>query len=239
MLKLMNISQSEILSKILKLKHEDFGKVVVHCKFGGLKYELILLTADCMFNQNLMELLGRWRKENEMWFLSQFNVTTERTMKWFNERVIETPDRLLFIIKVNTRYIGHVGLFRFDFESRTCEIDNIVRGEPEYPGIMGNAVLHMMDWGRTNLDLRGYLLKVLSNNERAIRLYKRLGFIETSRSPMIQVEGKDGLEWTEAPETYDKETDMYYIVMKIVQKGKNRFDSHMGYDDKFTKSVSK
>lgn len=208
--------QLMILTKIKKLKHVAFGEVVIGCRFHELDYKLILLTTDCASNRNLMELIGRWRKENEMWFLSQFNVTTERTSNWFKEKVIETPDRLLFIIKVDNEYIGHAGLFRFDFENKMCEIDNIVRGEPKYPGIMGNAVMNMMKWGRATLELTNYLLKVISDNERAVRFYKRLGFNEITRIPLIQVEGKDGMEWTEAPDGYNKKANRYYVVMKSV-----------------------
>jgi len=223
----MTLSQLEILSKINKLKHEDFAKVVIDCNFENFQYNLILLTSDCALNRNLMKLIGCWRKKNEIWFLSQFKVTTERTTKWFEERVIGTPDRLLFIIKANDKYIGHVGLFRFDFENKTCEIDNIVRGEPENHGIMGNAVLHMMEWGKKNLDIKNYSLKVLSDNEKAKRLYERLGFSEISRIPLIPIEGNDGLEWVEVPDGYDKPTEKYYVVMKLVQKDKNGLDSQI------------
>lgn len=213
----MNLPHIEILNKIHKFKHEKFGSVVVNCKINDVQYKLILLTADCESNQNLMEIIGRWRKENEIWFLSQFNVTTERTTKWFKMNLIEIQDRLLFIIEVENKYIGHVGLFRFDFEKNTCEIDNIVRGEPEYAGIMGDAVLNMMDWGKKQLDINSYLLKVVSDNIRAIKFYNRLGFIEVLKIPLIQVMGNDGLEWVEAPIEYKNEANRYYIVMKSVQ----------------------
>lgn len=211
----MLLSKTEILNAIEKFKHENFERVVINCRYNDLRYRLILLTADCESNRDLMELLGKWRKKNEIWFLSQFEVTTERTTRWFKHNVIEIPDRLLFIIKANNMYIGHVGLFRFDFENKTCEIDNIVRGEPGFAGIMGNAVLHMMHWGRDHMGINEYLLKVLSDNSRALRFYTRLGFVEISRIPLMQVEGKDGPEWTEAPVGY--RTDRYYIVMKSVQ----------------------
>lgn len=206
--------QSTVLAKIRELNSGHFDTVVIDCNFNKIKYKLILLTSECADNERLMDLIGKWRKENEKWFFSQFEVTTERTTKWFKEKVIETPGRMLFIIKADNEYIGHVGLFRFDFETRTCEIDNIVRGESKYPGIMGNAIMNMMDWGRINLGLVNYSLKTTSDNEKAIRLYNRLGFKETARIPLIQVEGKDGQEWTEAPEGYDRETFRYYIVMR-------------------------
>jgi len=179
-----------------------------------LRFVIILLTSECAKNPDLMELLGRWRKENEAYYLSQFPISTERTTKWFIDKLVEVPDRMLFIIEISGKYIGHVGLFRFNFDKRTCEIDNILRGEKDFPGIMGCAVRGMTDWGRRNLKLRGYTLKVLSDNLSAIRFYQKLGYEEVSRIPLIQVSGRDGLEWSEAPQDYEGEAARYYIVME-------------------------
>jgi len=218
MIEIKNISKSTTITKIYELKHQPFCDFKIECKFNNLQYSLILLTSDCAKNKNLMEIIGGWRKENEMWFYSQFVVTLERTTKWFKERVINAPDRLLFLIDVDNEYIGHVGLFRFDFENNTCEIDNIVRGEPKFPGIMENAIKEMMNWGKESLGLRNYSLQVISDNDKAIKLYQKLSFIETSRVPLIQVNGNDGTEWTEAPKGYDQNVERYNLIMKWDEK---------------------
>lgn len=215
MFDLKNSSKSTILAKIYEFKHNNFNKVTINRNFNNLKYEIMLLTSECANNQHLLEIIGRWRKENEMWFLSQFPVTVERTTRWFKERVIGAPDRLLFMIKVHKDYIGHVGLYRFEFENNTCEIDNIVRGEPEYPGIMEDAVRNMMKWGRDVLGLKGYSLKVLSNNERAIKFYRRLGFCEVGRIPLTYIKGDRGLELVEALDTEDDKAERYYVLMRL------------------------
>ncbi len=205
-----------MLRKIRDLKHAPLGEVAIACQFDDLNYKLILLTSECAHRKSLMELLGGWRKRNEFWFNVQFKVTTKRTTKWFKERVIGAPDRLLFMIKVRNEYIGHVGLFRFNFNKKTCEIDNIIRGKSKYPGIMGSAILHMMNWGRKNLGLLSYTLRTASDNKKALRLYKRLGFVEFKIIPLIQVQGKDGLEWVEAPRGYNKRTKRCDVYMKLV-----------------------
>lgn len=204
------------LEKIKRLKYEAFGQTAIKCSYLDQEFEIILLTSECAKSKDLMELLSRWRKENEYWYLSQFPVSTERTTKWFIEKLIEVPDRLLFMIKISGKYIGHVGLFRFDFHKVTCEIDNILRGQKDYPGIMGQAIMGMMNWARNYLKLTGYSLKVLSDNPRAIKFYKNLGFQEVSRIPLIQVNGKDGVEWAEAPQDDEKEAPRYYVVMKSI-----------------------
>jgi len=209
-----HLYETKVLRALRTLKHEPFGKIVVPCVFDGLRYKLILLTAECRHRKNLMHELGRWRKENEEWFPAKFKITTLRTTKWFKEKVIGAPDRLLFLIKVRNRYIGHVGLFRFDFRQKMCQIDNILRGKPGYPGIMGNAILHMIDWGKKQLGLVAYTLRVASDNKRACRLYGRLGFVEYKRIPLIQIAGKDGLEWVDAPKGYTKKIKRYDMHMK-------------------------
>jgi len=206
--------QEKLLTVIKEMKHKKFGSVTIGADLKGLPYKIILLSADCAEDRGLMETVGRWRKKNEMWFLSQFPVTVERTTCWFKDKVTAVPDRLLFIIKVGDEYIGHIGLFRFEFYKASCEIDNIVRGETKYPGIMGDAILHMMKWGIGALGIKEYTLKVLSDNERAIRLYNKIGYAETGRIPLIQVQGKDGLEWTEAPQGYSGEIKRAYVVMR-------------------------
>ena len=218
MTEVRTISKSTTLTKIYELKHQTFCDFKIECKFNNLQYSLILLTSDCIKNKNLMEIIGRWRKENEMWFYSQFEVTLERTTKWFKERVINAPDRLLFLIDVDNEYIGHVGLFRFDFENNTCEIDNIIRGEPKFSGIMENAIKEMMNWGKEVLGLKNYSLQVISDNKKAIKLYQKLSFIETSRVPLIQVTGNDGIEWTEAPKGYNQNAERYNLIMKFDEK---------------------
>lgn len=215
MLNIKNNFDSEILAKIHKLKHANFGEVVLKCNFNDMQYALLLLTFDCTNDTSLMERLAKWRKQHERWFPAQFKVTIEGTTLWFQHKVIEAPDRLLFMIKVQDEYIGHVGLFRFDLEKGTCEIDNIVRGEMKYHGIMGDAIINMMRWGVSNLNLENYSLQTTSDNERALKLYHRLGFSEIKRIPLKCVKKEGKVEWVEAPKDYNQKTERYNIIMAL------------------------
>ena len=91
-------------------------------------------------DQEIIRLCAKWRKQHEDWFPARFTVTVDGTARWLKNGVVETPDRLLFMISVNEAYLGHVGLFRFEFDDEDCEIDNIVRGEAGYPGLMGTPL---------------------------------------------------------------------------------------------------
>lgn len=209
------MDKENTLRLIHKMKHSSFGDTMIDCVFGDIRYKLVLMTAECADDSSLMDLLGRWRKENEQWFLSQFPVTVERTTKWFSNGVINAEDRLLFLMDIGGRYIGHVGLYRFDFENSSCEIDNIVRGESSHPGIMGAAVNDMMKWGVGSLKLKSYALRVLSDNERALKLYRKLGFREFKRTPLVYKEGNDGPELAEDDNAQKDKIVKYFVSMKV------------------------
>jgi|GEM_PF-1112193 len=210
--------KDDVLPRIAALKASPFGSVKASGALGGETFEIILLTSDKGSDRGIIDLLGRWRKENEAFFLSQFEVTYDRTQKWYFDHMIKVPDRLLFMIKAGGKYVGHAGLFRFDFGSRSCEIDNIVRGEKVFPGLMGAAIISMMRWGKEILGLEGYALKVLGDNDRAVRLYERLGYVETGRIPLVLENGKDGPEWHESAAGVPGAPARWYSVMTY--KGK-------------------
>lgn len=206
--------RAEVEAKIRRYKAMRFGEVAAAGKCRGTDFEIVLLTADAG-TPEMLDTLGRWRKENEGFFLSKFPVSRERTAIWYKNHLIDLPDRLLFVIRCGGGYVGHVGLFRFDYPGRTCEIDNIVRGENSFPGIMGDAILSMMKWGRDALGISGYTLKVLGDNERAVRLYRKLGYAESGRIPLLLEQGKDGPEWREAPAGWKGTPSRYYSVMQF------------------------
>ena len=207
-------SGQKIRATIARLKNRSFGVVSITGIICRTKYDLSLLTRDSITDDHIIDLLSRWRKMHERWFPSQFPVTSARTKIWLTKQVIEMPDRLLFMIRVHDTYIGHVGLYRFDFVHKTCEIDNIVRGRKGYPGIMQNAIKLMMEWGRSSLDLKGYSLQTTSDNMRALALYESLGFRETKRVPLVYEKTKDGGVWAPAQISHKGPIKRYDVFMR-------------------------
>ncbi|HUD19802.1 MAG TPA: GNAT family N-acetyltransferase [Patescibacteria group bacterium] len=204
----------KIRAIIARLKNKSFGSVSIRGIIRRTNYDLILLTRDSITDDHIVALLSRWRKKHETWFPTQFPVTRKRTKGWLKNNVINTQDRLLFMIRVHDTYIGHVGLYRFDFEKKTCEIDNIVRGRKGYPGLVTAAIRQMMQWGMSTFGLNGYTLQTTSDNERALRLYNKLGFVETKRIRLIHRTTRDGGEWITAPMGYKRSIQRYDVFMK-------------------------
>ena len=211
----MTLDRASTISRIASLKHQKFGQVFIPCRFGELDYRLILLTEECSLDLTLMQLLSDWRKKHEHWFAATFPVSLQRTQRWFEERVHRAEDRLLFMIQVKGRYIGHVGLFRFEWHRAECEIDNIVRGEDAYPGIMGISIQHLLDWARSTLGIRSFALETTSDNPRSLQLYERLGFTETKRVAVVMKKTAEGHEWVEPELAQPGSIQRYVIHMRL------------------------
>lgn len=215
---MMNESKSyrdTSLKTMYDLKHAPNAGSVIDCSFRSQPYRLTLLTTSHLEDQQIIQLCAKWRKQHEDWFPARFTVTVDGTARWLKNGVVETPDRLLFMVSVNGAYLGHVGLFRFEFDDRTCEIDNIVRGESGYPGLIGDAITNMMRWGSNRLGLKGYTLQTFSNNERSLSLYARLGFREVKSVPLLKIEVEGGVEWVDAPADYRGPVERSNVFMVL------------------------
>jgi RimJ/RimL family protein N-acetyltransferase len=162
-------------------------------------------------------LLARWRESANPFFPSQFAVTLEGTHRWLVKGLLETAARILFWVKTGEgRPVGHVGLFRFDFERGSAEVDNIVRGEPGVlPGVMQTAIEVMLGWTFDVLGIETTFLRVLSDNERALRLYRRLGYRETVRVPLERQQEGDVVHWVEARAPSGQPGERYFVTMQL------------------------
>jgi RimJ/RimL family protein N-acetyltransferase len=207
-----NIKSCSIKEKIYLLKHGK--RLNIKVIFGKVNYFLLLISDQHELDKQLIKLLALWRKQHEHWFPAIFPVTLEGTKRWLRDKVINEPGRILFMIKVKNQYIGHIGLYRFNSQNNSCEIDNIVRGVNRYPGIMENAISHLMRWGQTEFGIKTFMLSTASDNKKALRLYLRLGFFEVKRLPMIRIIKSDRIEWQNAPKEYTGIIKRHNIIMK-------------------------
>lgn len=225
-IKKRNIKTTQFKNHVLKtfnlLKSEKFSTtpsiVPIYTK-GSLIGYLRTVSKSAVDDMNEIKRLSKWRKQSEKWFPAQFKITDERTKKWFTERLMLAKDRYLFMIESPSgRPIGHIGLFRFNFENYACEIDNVIRGESDIKGIMTYAILVLINWSKKYLGVTNFTLEVFSDNEKAINLYKRCGFLPSKKIPLKKVKEKDQISWIEDPKL-EKKVRRYNLYMTYPQNG--------------------
>ncbi|HVA49411.1 MAG TPA: GNAT family N-acetyltransferase [Pirellulales bacterium] len=162
--------------------------------------------------------LAEWRKKANPYFPAQFPVSEEGTHRWLVHSTLEVPDRLLlWAVSAEGQRTGHLGLFRFDFTDRSVELDNVVRGvEGVLPGLMQAAVESLLVWTFETLAIDAVYLRVLSDNERALRLYQRCGFQETMRMPLVREQEGDAVRWVEAQADHRRPVTRYFVTMRLL-----------------------
>lgn len=210
--------EKRALETLLRVKQEPISNTTL-LGAGGGKRTVILVPygRELAQRQELIPLLTRWRRENQHGFAKIFNVTEEGTARWCRSQLIEREDRLLYLVQdAQGRFVAHVGVSSFDFEASTCEVDNIVRGEPQaQKGIMASALVILMDWIYAALRPREIQLRTFNDNSRALALYHRLGFVPFRLDPLHETRDEGIVEWV--PAQPDMHYDRFYVAMRHIR----------------------
>ena len=215
-----NIFQSNIEKIFRILKHGKKTSVPPKMEAilpNGKKLEIYVITKNLLAEDSVIELLAKWRDKANAWFPTQFKVTLEGTKRWTQEQLINKKDRILFLFKIGDEKIpfAHAGLYRFDYEKHSCEIDNVIRGEESEntKGAMTAGLEALINWAFRYLGIKDLYLKVFSDNTRAIKLYERLEFSEVNRAPLFKSINNGVVSWVE-DDNRKESTDRYFVTMK-------------------------
>jgi RimJ/RimL family protein N-acetyltransferase len=108
-------------------------------------------------------------------------VTLERTTEFFDERA-KKGEGTDFAIEADGVFIGDCGLFEFDRVAATAEV-GIGIGDRAYwgRGYGREAMTLLVEYGFRIQNLRKIWLTTHGSNERAIRSYRSVGFVEEGR----------------------------------------------------------
>jgi Acetyltransferases, including N-acetylases of ribosomal proteins len=161
-------------------------------------------------------LLSKWRNENSEMSPDPFTATPESTEEWLDHAVLEREDRILFLIlSVDGTKIGHMGFSSLNEKEQSMEIDAVIRGERNNPGMMTFALNSLIRWGLDTLKMKKITLRVLSGNSHAIRFYKRNFFFKAGEIPLYQTIGSDREQWTSEKQNDDQAAEKFYTRMQL------------------------
>jgi transketolase len=195
--------------------------------------QLRLITKSMLSDDKIIKLLTKWRSEHQDAFPSQFKVTHAGTKKWGQAQLLNLPDRTLFFLEtLDGRPFAHMGLFRFNYKEKSCEIDNVVRGVDLLPGSMTAALQALIKWTLTVLEVKIIYLQVFSDNEKAINLYRRCGFVGVKKKPLKKIVESGIIRFVDITIPKEK-ADRYFLVMKLMP------DRKIGILEKVAKMIRK
>ena len=142
----------------------------------GDRIELVSVREEYIFK------IMKWKNDERIrkWFLSNGGIDEEMQRIWFS-RYKERQDDIMFVIKVkeNGAIIGSVALYSIDFKEKNCEFGRMTIGEWQYlrKGFAKEAIKIICKYAFEKLEMKHIYLEVLSINDRAIKLYEKIGFV--------------------------------------------------------------
>jgi RimJ/RimL family protein N-acetyltransferase len=165
------------------------------------KYDLII--------KEDVYVLTKWRNLYRKSFLTEFDATETRTVEWLSKKVHYDDSRILFMIENNLQQqIAYLGIGYINWEISYVEADSIVSGGFAPKGLMTKALKTLLKWANGQLNLTTVGVRVLSDNP-ALSFYKKMGFSEIKRVPLIRKEFENFIAWSE--ESQLKTADRYLV----------------------------
>lgn len=149
--------------------------------FGNEYIKLRLLT------ENDLELIREWRNRDDAkkWFKDSGYITLDQHKHWF-EKYIDKENDFHFIVEANKAPVGQASVYNICRTKGDAEIGRfLVAPGHEGKGYIKQACMELIKFCREDLQLRYIFLEVMSNNVKAIALYKNNGFSEETRSDIL------------------------------------------------------
>ncbi len=127
-------------------------------------------------------LLNKWKNDKEIYqFLGGgYQPTSINTQeKWIDNLIDTTGINKRFIVLLEGKAVGLIGLYSINWINRTCEIGLFI-GEKEShsKGIGTKAYLELEKFAKESLNLRKINLNVVETNINAVNFWLKMGFVQ-------------------------------------------------------------
>lgn len=166
------------------------GIIIEICKVKGLimmkknDFQVSLRTGNLDDAEALLEIQREVVSENEFMIsvLEEFEETTEQQRSWI-QKVLENERETIIVAEIKGKVIGLI-VFRSKNTKRlahTGYFTTMIKKDYRDMGIGKLLIKELLNWAEQNPLIEKVSLGVLSTNQRAIALYKSVGFVEEGR----------------------------------------------------------
>ena len=150
------------------------------CKLRGLEQKDAPRMLEWMYDSGINQ-----------WYKYPFaEMTLEKTEKFIQSANDSECIRHYAIVNDEDEYCGTISLKNIDYENLCAEMAIVLRREYHGTGIAKEAALLLFEKAFDELSLHKVYLNVLSDNERAISFYKKIGMKEEGISKeAVRIQG--------------------------------------------------
>ena len=131
-----------------------------------------------------VELLVKWRNDSDVTSTlggNTFYVSKLRETEWIRNAILNDKNdlRLAICLTENDKYIGNVNLNTISWINRTAEYSIMIGDKSQWgKGYGKEATLLILKHAFEELNLNRIYLTVRIDNNKAISLYKKIGFVQ-------------------------------------------------------------
>ena len=182
----------------------NLGELIGDSKIDFLMADKLISLCLCDDSNETIGLITKWRNDNLKWYDSYFIPTESKTKRWLHSNIINNKDNILFLILVDGKKVGHIGLSDYDKKAKSVSIRSVVKGENiVFPRLMEIVSKGLLDYSFEKLDILKIKIRVFSDNFKAINLYERCGLLTINSVPMRRVFTEEGWTWKECSIEYN------------------------------------
>ncbi|MFC9599226.1 GNAT family N-acetyltransferase [Peribacillus butanolivorans] len=147
-------------------------------------FQVSLRTGNLDDAEALLEIQREVVSENEFMIsvLEEFEETTEQQRSWI-QKISENERETIIVAEIKGKVIGLI-VFRSKNTKRlahTGYFTTMIKKDYRDMGIGKLLIKELLNWAEQNPLIEKVSLGVLSTNQRAIALYKSVGFVEEGR----------------------------------------------------------
>jgi RimJ/RimL family protein N-acetyltransferase len=136
------------------------------------------------------------RARNTLAFFDMSAPGEEEVLEWVKSVYDCDNSQINFIVSdEDGRRLGFFGITGIGIAGGEAEFGRVMKVRDAPRGLMQGAMTMLFAWARDALALRRLKLEVFSDNERAIALYQRVGFVATGSHRRLEQEKGGQLVW--------------------------------------------
>ena len=139
-----------------------------------------------------LALTLQWRNhpQSRIWFKSSAVIDEATHFAWFRNYELAGTELMFFVeTHPERRPLGQAGIYAIDPVARRAEVGRFV-SDPQSRGrgLFREALVLLLEYAFATLRIEEIHLEVVRENDRAIRLYRSLGFVDADvTEPMLRM----------------------------------------------------
>ena len=146
----------------------------------GKKIRLRPLRMDDL--DHIMAWANDWEVTRTL-LMGRYPLTRENEKEWLESKLKASSEETVFVIETRDgKYLGGINLFRIQPIDRHAELGLVIGSKKDWgKGYARESMELLIRYGFETLNLHAIYLGVVSFHDRAIKLYRSLGFVEEGR----------------------------------------------------------